>query len=52
MFKGFKSSYYEKEAETMISRTNFRDNVPLIIFDCSKQSEFSKYVPVGVCLEF
>ena len=53
MFKDFQSSYYEKEsAETAISRTNFRDNVPLMIIDCSKQSEFSKYAPVNVRLEF
>ena len=53
MFLNFQSSYYEKEtSESALTRTRFMDNAPLIIVDCSKQSEFLKYAPVDVCLEF
>ena len=53
MFKNFQSSYYEKEtAETSLTRNQFIGNAPLIIIDCSKQNEFSKYAPVDIRLEF
>ncbi|XP_015118785.1 uncharacterized protein LOC107042301 [Diachasma alloeum] len=47
MYSNFQSSYYGKEAEPLLSKTDF-----LIVTDCSKQNEYLKPGPVDIRLEF
>ena len=53
MFLNFQCSYYGKHrSESIISRSDFKDRMPLIIFDCSCQPESIKFGPVDVRIEF
>ena len=53
MFLKFQCSYYGKhKSESIISRGDFKSKSPLIIFDCSCQTESIKFGPVDVRLEF
>ena len=52
MFAHFQASYYEKNIEPILNLENFKNKAPLIVFDCSKQSELLKSAPVDVRLEF
>ena len=52
MFAHFQTSYYGKNIEPILNLTSFKNQSPLIVFDCSRQSEMSKSAPVDVRLEF
>lgn len=52
MYEHFQPSYYGKESEPLLNRSDFIDMVPLIVIDCSKQNEFLKSGPVDIRLEF
>ena len=53
MFLNFHVSYYGKrKSESVISRNDYKNKTPLIIFDCSHQNESTKYGPVDVRLKF
>ena len=52
MFANFQASYYAKENQPIVGLRDFKDRVPLIVFDCSKQNENLKSAPVDVRLEF
>ena len=52
MFANFQASYYGKNIEPIVNMTNFRNQAPLIVFDCSRQNEMLKSAPVDVHLEF
>lgn len=52
MFAYFQNSYYGKSIEPLLDMNSFINNVPLIVFDCSKQNETLKYAPVDVRIEF
>jgi len=43
---------YGKEAEPLLSKTEFLNDAPLVIIDCSKQNELLKTGPVDNCVEF
>ena len=51
MYSRFQTAYYGKEAEPLLSKTEFLNYAPLVI-DCSKQNEHLKTGPVDVRLEF
>lgn len=52
MFAKFQSSYYGKENQPCLSPEQFKEKMPLIVFDCSKQNENLKSASVDVRLEF
>ncbi|XP_015119048.1 uncharacterized protein LOC107042500 [Diachasma alloeum] len=52
MYTNFQTSYYHKEPEPLFDRKKFLEAAPLIVIDCSKQSEFLKSGPVDIRLEF
>lgn len=52
MFANFQHSYYGKNAEPMLTKAQFINNLPLIVIDCSKQNDSLKNAPVDVRLEF
>ncbi|XP_015116446.1 uncharacterized protein LOC107040742 [Diachasma alloeum] len=52
MYTSFQSSYYGKETEPLLSKTDFLTYAPLIVIDCSKQNEYLKSGPVDIRLEF
>lgn len=52
MYAAFQSSYYEKEAEPLLTKSQFINYLPLIVIDCSKQNEALKSGAVDVRLEF
>ena len=53
MFLKFQCSYYGKhKSERIISKRDFKSKTPLIIFDCSCQSESIKFGPIDVRIEF
>ncbi|XP_051173487.1 uncharacterized protein LOC127289544 [Leptopilina boulardi] len=52
MYANFQRIYYDKEPEPLLKKIDFKDAVPLIVIDCSKQNEFLKQASVDVRLEF
>ena len=52
MFAKFQESYYGKQNQPIVGRTDFKSHTPLVVFDCSKQNENLKSAPVDVRLEF
>ena len=52
MYANFQAAYYGKESEPMLQKSHFKEYVPLIVLDCSKQNEFLKQASVDVRLEF
>lgn len=52
MYTRFQTVYYGKEAEPLLSKTDFLTYAPLVVIDCSKQNELLKTGPVDVRLEF
>lgn len=52
MFAKFQHSYYGKDPEPLLNKSDFIERIPLIVIDCSKQSEALKSAPVDVRLEF
>lgn len=52
MFAKFQNSYYGKDSEPMLDKSDFIQRIPLIIIDCSKQNDSLKNAPVDVRLEF
>ena len=39
MFTNFQASYYIKNAAPMVFKNQYKEHLPLIIIDCSKQNE-------------
>lgn len=52
MYTNFQSSYYSKDAEPLLNKSDFKNYAPLIVIDCSKQNESLKSGPVDIRLEF
>jgi len=52
MYCRFQTVYYGKEAEPLLSKTEFLNDAPLVVIDCSKQNELLKTGPVDVRVEF
>ena len=52
MYSNFQTSYYNKEAEPILSKSQFLNKTPLFAIDCSKQNESIKTGPVDIRLEF
>uniref|UniRef100_A0ABD2WGN9 Double jelly roll-like domain-containing protein n=1 Tax=Trichogramma kaykai TaxID=54128 RepID=A0ABD2WGN9_9HYME len=52
MYANFQTEYYKKNSKPLLSRADFKNYMPLIIIDCSKQNESLKNAPVDVRLEF
>lgn len=52
MYTNFQSSYYGKDAEPLLNKSDFKNYAPLIVIDCSKQNESLKSGPVDIRLEF
>lgn len=52
MYANFQKSYYEKEAAPLLDPTEFKDNAPLVVIDCSRQNEILNVGSVDIRLEF
>lgn len=52
MYASFQNSYYGKDVEPLLNKTDFLSFAPLIVIDCSKQNEYLKSGPVDIRLEF
>ena len=52
MYVNFQASYFEKNHEPLLNKTDFINHIPLIVIECSKQNESIKSAPVDVRLEF
>lgn len=52
MYSNFQTSYYNKEAEPILTKKKFLQEAPLCVIDCSKQNEAIKSGPVDIRLEF
>ena len=52
MYANFQNSYYCKDPEPMLKKSQYLTYAPLIVIDCSKQNEFLKSAPVDIRLEF
>ncbi|XP_044010187.1 uncharacterized protein LOC122853835 [Aphidius gifuensis] len=51
MFTNFQLSYFGKEPEPLLTKTEFLNQAPLAVIDCSKRNEFLKSGPVDIRLE-
>ncbi len=52
MYSNFQSSYYSKEDEPLLNKSEFLSHAPLIVIDCSKQNDTLISGPVDIRLEF
>lgn len=52
MYAQFQSSYYAKESEPLYSPIQFKENIPLIVIDCSNQKETLQTKAVELRIEF
>ncbi|XP_046751321.1 uncharacterized protein LOC124414418 [Diprion similis] len=52
MYANFQATYYDKNPEPLLTRSEFLQRAPLLVIDCSKQNESLKYGPVDIRLEF
>lgn len=52
MYANFQATYYGKEPEPLLKKSEFLKYGPLFIIDCSKQNESLKFGPVDIRLEF
>lgn len=52
MYANFQSTYYSKETEPLLNKSEFLQYAPLIVIDCSKQNDSLKTGPVDVRVEF
>ena len=52
MYANFQNSYYSKDSEPMLKKSQYLTYAPLIVIDCSKQNESLKSAPVDIRLEF
>ena len=52
MYANFQNSYYGKDLEPMLKKSQYLIYIPLIVIDCSKQNQSIKSAPVDIRLEF
>ena len=52
MYANFQNSYYGKDSEPMLKKSQYLAYMPLIVIDCSKQNESLRNAPVDIRLEF
>ncbi|XP_068993469.1 uncharacterized protein [Neodiprion pinetum] len=52
MYANFQATYYGKEPEPLLTKSEFLQYEPLIFIDCSKQNEALKSGPVDIRIEF
>lgn len=52
MYTNFQASYYSKEPQPYLTKSEFFEYAPLAVIDCSKQNKALKYGPVDIRLEF
>lgn len=52
MYCNFQQSYYNRRPEPLLTREQYKILAPLVVIDCSRQSEYLKTGPVDVRLEF
>jgi hypothetical protein len=52
MYANFQATYYSKEPEPLLKKSEFLQYAPLFVIDCSKQNESLKFGPVDIRLEF
>ncbi|XP_073980220.1 uncharacterized protein [Rhodnius prolixus] len=51
MYRNFQHSYYAKENQPLLSREEFRDEGPIIVIDCSRQSEAIRSSSVDIRID-
>ena len=52
MYTNFQKSYYGREPQPLLNKSDFINYEPLIVIDCARQNESLKNAPVDVRLEF
>ena len=52
MYTNFQTSFYSREPNPYLSKSNFLEFATLIVIDGSKQNEFLKSGPVDIRSEF
>ncbi|XP_053596731.1 uncharacterized protein LOC128668245 [Microplitis demolitor] len=52
MYTNFQTSYYNKESKSLLTKTEYLQQAPLYIIDCSKQNKSIKSGPGDIRLEF
>lgn len=52
MYANFQSTYYSRDAEPLLNKTQFLKYAPLTMIDCSKQNDSLKSGSVDIRLEF
>ncbi|XP_053597509.1 uncharacterized protein LOC106693183 [Microplitis demolitor] len=52
MYTNFQMSYYNKESKPLLTKTEYLQQAPLYVIDCSKQNESIKSGPADIRLEF
>lgn len=52
MFKNFKYSYYGKDGKPLIDYNDFLNKYPIIVIDCSKQSDVIKGSTINIKINF
>ncbi len=52
MFKNFKYSYYGKDGKPLVDYNDYVSKYPLIVIDCSKQSEVIKGSTINIKINF
>ena len=48
IYANFQNSYYSKDSEPMLKKSQYLAYTPLIVIDCSKQIESFKSAPVDI----
>ena len=52
MFTNFQKPYHNKNPAPLVGKNDYKEKLPLIIIDCSKQNEILKSGLVDIRLEF
>ncbi|VDO10868.1 unnamed protein product [Brugia timori] len=52
MYKEFKRSYYGQEGKPLVDYYDFINKYPIVVIDCSKQSEIIKGSTINIKIEF
>lgn len=51
MYQSFQHSYYGKRNEPLLTKEHFKDYAPIVVIDCSRQSEAIKSSTVDIRIE-
>ena len=52
MYANFQKTYYGRDSQPLLTKSDFINSEPILVIDCSRQNESLKNAPVDVRLEF